>query len=240
MARCEICGEVTKSDTDLCYLCTKAFQAECQSTDPFSIQKESKSEGTSSKQPEESNLFCCPDCGKEISKRAASCPHCGCPINMVGFPTSRLTSEQKENKSSIGCGVFLLFFVFIAVSSVLTSKSHKSPPLTSSTTSEATYSLIDVNRLNELQSTMTYNGKQFIKSYNIDGGSVYLKLSANLWNSLSTYQQRQICDSLAATDVWKKTGVINAWLSVGSTEIGRIKPTLSGGFEFSPTLSYLK
>lgn len=36
------------------------------------------------KQPQtsaqESKLINCPDCGKEVSRRTASCPNCGCPI----------------------------------------------------------------------------------------------------------------------------------------------------------------
>lgn len=26
------------------------------------------------------NLMPCPDCGIQISQRAAACPHCGCPL----------------------------------------------------------------------------------------------------------------------------------------------------------------
>ncbi|RJP90946.1 MAG: hypothetical protein C4518_08610 [Desulfobacteraceae bacterium] len=30
-----------------------------------------------------SNLLKCPDCGKDVSRRAAACLHCGCPIEAV-------------------------------------------------------------------------------------------------------------------------------------------------------------
>lgn len=30
-------------------------------------------------------LINCPECGKEISDRATSCPNCGCPVDPVGF-----------------------------------------------------------------------------------------------------------------------------------------------------------
>src|SRR5262249_43466021 len=30
------------------------------------------------------NLDLCPDCGKEVSKRATQCPHCGCPLAATG------------------------------------------------------------------------------------------------------------------------------------------------------------
>lgn len=90
------------------------------------------------------------------------------------------------------------------------------------------------NRLDELQQQLTINGESFIESYTINGGSAYIKLNSNIWNKLATREQRQICDTLANTDVWKKIPVINAWLSVGSTQIGRIKPNMSGGFEFLP------
>ena len=41
-----------------------------------------KTEGTVSppQQPQNPNLIECADCGKAISKRAASCPHCGAPV----------------------------------------------------------------------------------------------------------------------------------------------------------------
>ena len=38
------------------------------------------------------NLQPCPDCGREVSKRAASCPNCGCPLNappIAAIPTAR-------------------------------------------------------------------------------------------------------------------------------------------------------
>lgn len=32
-------------------------------------------------------LIKCPECGKDISDRAAACPNCGCPINDVSTPS---------------------------------------------------------------------------------------------------------------------------------------------------------
>jgi hypothetical protein len=29
------------------------------------------------------NLRPCPDCGSYVSRRAVSCPHCGCPLEQV-------------------------------------------------------------------------------------------------------------------------------------------------------------
>lgn len=40
----------------------------------------------------ESKLQDCPDCGQSISKRATSCPHCGCPVSSVGFEVKRCYS----------------------------------------------------------------------------------------------------------------------------------------------------
>lgn len=31
-------------------------------------------------------LIKCPECGNEVSDKAASCPRCGCPINVVSNP----------------------------------------------------------------------------------------------------------------------------------------------------------
>lgn len=96
------------------------------------------------------------------------------------------------------------------------------------------------NRLEEMMQALTINGEPFIKSYKLEGPFAYLKINPHIWNNTSAPQQRQICDSLAATDVWKRMGLVNAWLLVGHTTIGRIKPTLSGGHEFYPELNSLK
>ena len=38
-------------------------------------------------------LIKCPECGKQISDRAAACPNCGCPVN------SNNTTPQTDNNS---------------------------------------------------------------------------------------------------------------------------------------------
>lgn len=96
------------------------------------------------------------------------------------------------------------------------------------------------NRLDELIKETTYKGERFIQSYRIESGSAYLQLNPRLWNSLSSQEQRQICDMLASVDVWKKMGLINAWLYVYNTQIGRVAPNWTGGWEFKPSLNYLK
>lgn len=52
-----------------------------------------------SRQGSETNMFSCPDCGKEISIRAVSCPNCGRPIK----------SAEKEIKRS--SGLKALFYI---------------------------------------------------------------------------------------------------------------------------------
>lgn len=47
-------------------------------------------------------LIKCPECGKQISDRAASCPNCGCPIGNV--PTSikvRALSDDRKVKRMV-------------------------------------------------------------------------------------------------------------------------------------------
>ena len=39
-------------------------------------------------------LIKCPDCGKEISSRAISCPNCGCPINNATTTTTTTVSSK--------------------------------------------------------------------------------------------------------------------------------------------------
>lgn len=69
----------------------------------------------------------CPDCGKEISERAVSCPHCGAPnqepapenqdTSAILCPNCKKAMVQKEEKSSVSpAGLFgaLLFIIGIA------------------------------------------------------------------------------------------------------------------------------
>jgi len=43
------------------------------------------------------NLICCPDCKREVSKRAAACPNCGAPISGV-IPTSDSSGTIRFNR----------------------------------------------------------------------------------------------------------------------------------------------
>ncbi len=45
-------------------------------------------------------LIKCPECGKEISDKAASCPNCGCPISMAESNRTEIMNDDTE-KSSI-------------------------------------------------------------------------------------------------------------------------------------------
>ena len=96
------------------------------------------------------------------------------------------------------------------------------------------------NRLKQLIKATTFHGQRFIESYSIESGSAYLQINASLWNTLSSEQQRQICDMLASTDVWKTMGLLNAHLYVYRTYVGRIGPNWSGGYEFKPELKSLE
>ena len=44
-------------------------------------------------------LIKCPECGKEISDKAASCPNCGCPANvwMAAFRNNDTNSTYEKN-----------------------------------------------------------------------------------------------------------------------------------------------
>jgi hypothetical protein len=46
--------------------------------------------------PPKPNLIACPDCDNQVSFRAISCPHCGCPIAEV--PPKKPSSLQTEHQ----------------------------------------------------------------------------------------------------------------------------------------------
>lgn len=48
-------------------------------------------------------LFNCEECSKEISEKASSCPHCGCPNSMIMCPEcNNLVPKQAESCTSCG------------------------------------------------------------------------------------------------------------------------------------------
>ena len=57
-------------------------------------------------------LISCPDCNKEISSEADSCPNCGRPINTaIKCPNCKSTNVEKiSNASKVGSA--LMFGVF--------------------------------------------------------------------------------------------------------------------------------
>ena len=58
----------------------------------ISLEVPYKSEAATSRRaypPPQTNLINCRDCGLEISKRAASCPHCGAPAASAAPPPQR-------------------------------------------------------------------------------------------------------------------------------------------------------
>jgi len=58
-------------------------------------------------------LINCPECKKEISDKAQSCPHCGCPINAIKVEQTR---KKWKGWQLIGCSsLFIGFLIIIAV-----------------------------------------------------------------------------------------------------------------------------
>ncbi len=67
-------------------------------------------------------LIRCPECGREISDKAVSCPGCGYPLAEQPDDTARRLEEAREKdlvflkKAGIGMGigiVIILAFVFV-------------------------------------------------------------------------------------------------------------------------------
>lgn len=82
--------------------------------------------------PALSNLVKCPDCSREVSKRATSCPHCGAPIapaapppqpttaSVMACPSCRvqLVSKEKTKGGATLSGVLGLFLLISGVLAV--------------------------------------------------------------------------------------------------------------------------
>lgn len=56
-------------------------------------------------------LINCQECNKQVSDKAASCPHCGAPINSkVSNRSERVkTSEDNALTRNRGCGDIIIF-----------------------------------------------------------------------------------------------------------------------------------
>ena len=90
------------------------------------------------------------------------------------------------------------------------------------------------NRLDQLIASTVSDGQPLISSYTIETGSAYIQMNPRIWNSLGPGEHRQIVDMLARTDVWESIGVLNAKLSVYRTDLGRIRKSWTGDWEFVP------
>lgn len=63
-------------------------------------------------------LIACPECGREVSTAAASCPNCGTPLR-GSAPETVVAREgcflQTLNIGCMGCGGIIALFILLAV-----------------------------------------------------------------------------------------------------------------------------
>ena len=60
----------------------------------------------------------CPDCGKMISKKAAACPFCGCPLIVSSYSPNMLTDKTRKNFKKILIPIIALTLVIAIISSI--------------------------------------------------------------------------------------------------------------------------
>ena len=89
-------------------------------------------------------------------------------------------------------------------------------------------------KLDSLVQTLKDEGIPLIEEYIVLDNSAYIRLNPRMWNSLTSGEQRQVCDILAVNKIWEDNELLNAWLFVYETRIGRIAPDWNGGFKFKP------
>ena len=56
-------------------------------------------------------LVPCPDCKKEISKRAKTCPNCGAPTSWGEKVKKKEKNKRRENVQGAGCLLIILAFI---------------------------------------------------------------------------------------------------------------------------------
>lgn len=64
------------------------------------------------------SLIECPECGKQISDKAKSCPNCGCPI-MVGNTSMQTTTIKNADQKVSGLSVVALIFSIIGCTFII-------------------------------------------------------------------------------------------------------------------------
>ena len=47
-----------------------------------------------------SNLLKCPDCGRDVSKRASACLNCGCPIEAIIADQDNVKEQKQDEKTN--------------------------------------------------------------------------------------------------------------------------------------------
>ena len=74
-------------------------------------------------------LIKCPECGKEISDKAMSCPNCGCPVNLEEdkFPKEDKSLNSKTVKKKGGClkSILIFFIICIGISAIIAFQASK-------------------------------------------------------------------------------------------------------------------
>lgn len=87
-------------------------------------------------------LIKCPECGKEISDKAASCPNCGCPIKKASDQVQPVLGQAKKSvtsppKKKHGCLIVVIGFLFICFIIGITSKTGSSSSNNSSSSANS-------------------------------------------------------------------------------------------------------
>lgn len=57
----------------------------------------------------------CPDCGQEVSRRAVSCPHCGCPLATAGSRASKSSSSFNRRLIWWPLGLVAVYVVLLTI-----------------------------------------------------------------------------------------------------------------------------
>ena len=82
-------------------------------------------------------LIKCPECGKEISDRASTCPNCGCPVkadvsnvdnsakNTNNTDANQISETNKKNKIPMIIGAFIAVVVLVILAIILFPKKDK-------------------------------------------------------------------------------------------------------------------
>jgi len=166
-------------------------------------------------------VFICPDCGKDVSLSAKTCPHCGHPDPSGNTARAELKAEQKKKDARVGWAVIIAAFILISTC-IGNKKENTSASTPSATTSPTKQTVCTSNQkssaLNVLNVLRKRGERELISS------TVYYDWKES-WYSMDYQRQLDTIRLVADTEYCASDGVITGmFIEYGGERVAEATP----------------